>query len=67
MKKKILAAVVCFVIFMIYHTIGVVVFKWEHGGGFFPLSILCVLLIFVWRLITAEKDRQDESPKNDNH
>ena len=56
MKKKIFAAVVCFAIFVIYQVLGVVLFKWERGGGFLPMSILFTVLAFVWRTITKEKD-----------
>lgn len=51
MKKKIIAAIVCFVLFWIYQILAVVVFGWENGGGALPLTILMAVLVFVWQTI----------------
>lgn len=51
MKKKIIAAIVCFVLFWIYQILAVVVFGWENGGGTLPLAILMAVLVFVWKTI----------------
>lgn len=65
-KRIVLAIIACAAIFAVYIAISVFA-GWKHGGGFFLLSGLLALLVFVWRIIVGPKESEidgiDDAPE----
>ena len=65
MIRKIIACVVCFIIWM-----GYVIFLESQGieskylGGAIPAVILFIVLTFVWKKITGSKKQEEDKENN---
>ena len=55
-----LALIVCFVIVVVYNTIGVLAFNWKNGGGIIPQLILWTIVVYVWKVITSAGNAKGE-------
>lgn len=63
-KYRIIAVLICIVIYVLYISLSVAM-GWEHGGGFFVLVILVGILRAVWKGVTNlanEEDNTNETP-----
>lgn len=63
-KYRIIAVLICIVIYALYISLSVAM-GWEHGGGFFVLVILVGILRAVWKGVTNlanEEDNTNETP-----
>ena len=59
-KYRILAVLICIVIYALYISLSVSM-GWEHGGGFFVLVILVGILRAVWKGVTNLADEEDKT------
>ena len=59
-QYRIIAVLICIVIYAIYISLSVSM-GWEHGGGFFVLVILVGILRAVWKGVTNLADEEDKT------
>ena len=65
--RYIIAFSVCFVIFILYHLIAVLVFNWKNGGGLLPKIILFSVLVGIWKFICSKDEEGfEDGPHNSN-
>ena len=59
-QYRIIAVLICIVIYVLYISLSVAI-GWEHGGGFFVLVILVGILRAVWKGVTNLANKEDNT------